>query len=246
MQYTAVQAMAAESETSGGWPAFMAGQPDRPIRVAIVDDDPHMRRVITQELMRDRRTVVAGQAASLREARRLVREVDFDVVLLSLALADGVAYDLIAHIKTWRIMAEVVIVSALESEADAVRAFALGATGFLVKHCWFSSFVQSVLQVANGGACITPTLARRLLTRKDRAATPPAAQAAWATSPNRLSARETEILRMIASGHTSPEISSRLTISQLTVNTHVRNIYQKLHVKTRAQAVNCASSWGFL
>jgi ATP/maltotriose-dependent transcriptional regulator MalT len=51
---------------------------------------------------------------------------------------------------------------------------------------------------------------------------------------------------MIANGYTSTEIANRLTISDFTVNTHVKNIYHKLHVKTRAQAVSCANSWGFL
>jgi ATP/maltotriose-dependent transcriptional regulator MalT len=62
----------------------------------------------------------------------------------------------------------------------------------------------------------------------------------------KLSERELEVLKMIASGLTSVEIGQRLAISCTTVNSHVKNMYQKLHVKSRAQAVSCASSWGLI
>jgi DNA-binding NarL/FixJ family response regulator len=228
------------------WPNHLAGQAEKPVRVVVVDDDPHIRRIISQELMSDSRTVVAGQAASLREGRRLVREHDFDVMLVDLNLGDGEGYDLITYVKHVRSTAEVVVVSILDADEDVMRAFDLGAAGFLVKNSWFGNFVQAVLQVANGGASITPSLARRLLLRLDRNKVPVEGLHPGSKAPGRLSEREKEILRMIANGYTSTEIGSRLTISELTVNTHVRNIYHKLHVKTRAQAVSCANSWGYL
>ena len=228
------------------WPNFMTGQPDKPVRVVVVDDDPHIRRVISQELMGDTRTVVVAQAANLREGRRLVREHEFEVMLVDLNLGDGPGYDLITYAKSVRKTAEVVVVSVMEADEDAMRAFDLGAAGFLVKNSWFGSFVQAVLQVANGGAPITPSLARRLLLKLDRSKNRDAGVYPGGKAPGRLSEREREILRMIANGMTSGEIGARLAISQLTVNTHVRNIYHKLHVRTRAQAVSCASNWGFL
>jgi DNA-binding NarL/FixJ family response regulator len=228
------------------WPDYLTGQADKPVRVIVVDDDPHIRAVISQELMRDSRTVVAGQAGALRDGRRLVREHDFDVMLVDLNLGDGAGYDLISYARQVRSMAQVVVVSVLEAEEDALRAFDLGAVGFLVKNSWFGSFVQAVLQVANGGASITPSLARRLLLKLDRSRVRPQAVRPGAEEPRKLTEREKEILRMIANGYTSNEVGSRLTISDLTVNTHVRNIYHKLHVKTRAQAVSCASDLGFL
>lgn len=228
------------------WPDFMAGQEGRPVRVAVVDDDPHARRVMSQELMSDKRTVVVAQAETLREGRRLVRDHDFDVMLVDLNLGDGLGYDLISYAKSTRSTTEIVVVSVLESDEDAMRAFDLGAAGYLVKNSWFGSFVQSVLQVANGGASITPSLARRLLQKLDRNKAHANGIFPGGTTPGKLSDREREILRMIANGHTSIEIANRLTISDFTVNTHVKNIYHKLHVKTRAQAVSCANSWGFL
>jgi DNA-binding NarL/FixJ family response regulator len=228
------------------WPDYLAGQAEKPIKVVVVDDDPHIRRVISQELMSDPRTVLVGQAESLREGWRLIREQDFDVMLVDLNLGDGIGYELITYTKSLRGTAEVVVVSVLEGNEDAIRAFDLGAAGFLVKNSWFGSFVQAVLQVANGGASITPSLARRLLLKLDRTAIRAVRMHPPGKEPAKLSEREREILRLTANGFTSGEIASRLTISDLTVNTHVKNIYHKLHARTRAQAVSCASHWGFL
>jgi DNA-binding NarL/FixJ family response regulator len=226
------------------WPSFMTGQADRPVGVVVVDDDPHMRRVIANELMADPRTVLVAQGGSVREGKRLVREHEFDVLMVDLNLGDGSGYELIAYARNVRSATEVVAVSVLEADEDAMRAFELGAVGFLVKNSWFGSFVQAVLQVANGGASLTPSLARRLLLKLER--NKEHGDAPYYPSRGKLSEREREILRMIANGLTSSEIGARLSISKLTVNTHVKHIYHKLHVRTRAQAVSCASTWGVL
>jgi len=192
----------APQPASSLWPHFLTGQAEQPIRVVLVDDDAHMRRVIAQELLADARIHLVGQAGSLREGRRL----------------------------------------------PALRAFELGATGYLIKNSWFGNFPQAVLQVVNGGASITPNLARRLLKRLDagaaRGAPPPGLNKG--AGGEKLSEREREILRLVASGYTSCEIGKRLGISDQTVNTHIKNMYRKLQVRTRAQAVSLASQWGLL
>jgi DNA-binding NarL/FixJ family response regulator len=100
-----------------------------------------------------------------------------------------------------------------------------------------------VLQVANGGAAITPNIARRLLQRFDRSQSAESKRRR-PDEADQLTVREKEILRMVASGYTSEEVGSRLLISGMTVNTHLRNIYRKLQVRTRAQAVRFASLRG--
>ena len=231
------------------WPESMAGQPGDPVRVHVVDSDAHVRGVIAQELMADSRTVVAGQAASARDARRLIRDVAYDVLLVEISGDDESAFELITQARALRPGAEVVGLARAEVDEDALRAFELGAAGFLVKNSLFVGFVQAVLQVANGGAAISPALSRRLLLARR-----PPPSAAVPAPPGRgdaivgikLSAREHEVLRMIASGLTSQQIGERLAISCTTVNTHVKNMYQKLQVRSRAQAVSCASAWGLL
>lgn len=230
------------------WPPFLIGQPEQPVPVLLIDDDPHARQVMAQELHADARIDLVAQASSVREGRRLIAQHAFDVMLVDLNLGDGTGFELIELMKSTRPMAEAVVISAMEDEDYAIRAFELGATGYLIKNSWFDSFPQAVLQVVNGGASITPNLARRLLRRMEgqplRAAAARAARVG--SGGEKLSDREREILRHVASGHTSCEIGKRLGISDQTVNAHIKNIYRKLHVRTRAQAVNLASQWGLL
>ncbi|HQQ70430.1 MAG TPA: response regulator transcription factor [Alicycliphilus sp.] len=237
------------------WPDYMTGQVEKPVRVLLVDDDPHMRRVIAQELMADERTMLVAQAASVREGRKAIKQHEFDVMLVDLNLGDGEGFELIEYLKSNRPGAEAIIISIMENDDQVLHAFEIGATGYLVKNSWFGNYPQAVLQVANGGASITPNLARRLLQRFDHSAaaapaaapTPeaqPSVQPVAEHEPERLSQREKEVLRMVASGYTSVEIGTQLQISALTVNTHIKNIYRKLQVRTRAQAVRFASLRG--
>lgn len=226
------------------WPDFMVGQAQRPAWVVLVDDDPNIRHVIVQELMGDPRTVVVGQAASLREGRKVIKQNEFDVLLLDLHLGDGDGFELLNFVKSARPSAEVIVISVMECEEQILRAFELGATGYLSKSSWFGNYPQAVLQVVNGGAAIAPNVARRLLQRFDRPDEGSRNKSHARDEIERLSVREKEVLRLVSRGYTSAEIASRLLISAMTVNTHVRNIYRKLQVRTRAQAVGFASMRG--
>lgn len=225
------------------WPDFVVHEPGRPVRVVLVDDDPHIRRVIAGELLSDMRIDFVGQADSLREGRRLIARTDFDVMIVDINLGDGSGFDLLERMKAARPHAEAIVISVMDEEERALRAFELGATGYLVKNTWFGSFAQAVLQVYGGGASITPNLARRLLHRLDQRVHVDTSAASGTDDGAReaLSARERDVLKLVALGHTSAEIASQLDLSVQTVNTHIRNIYRKLHVKSRAQAINLAN-----
>lgn len=225
------------------WPNFLIGQVDKPVRVLLIDDDAHIRMVIAQELMADERTLLVAQASSIKEGRKAIRQHAFDVMLVDMHLGDGEGLELIDFMKTLHPSAEAVVVSIMESDDLVLRAFELGATGYLIKNSWFGNYPMAVLQVANGGASITPNLARRLLQRFDKTAVEEVRRR-QPEEAERLSAREREVLRMVAGGYTSVEIGVRLAISSMTVNTHIKNIYRKLQVRTRAQAVRFASLRG--
>ncbi|WP_309682473.1 response regulator transcription factor [Polaromonas sp.] len=227
------------------WPNFLTGQPGKPVQVLLIDDDACMRKVISQELLADLRINLVAQGSSMREGRRLISQHEFDVMLIDLNLGDGTGFELIERMKTVRPHAEAVVISAMEDDEHALHAFELGATGYLVKNSWFGNFPQAVLQVVNGGASITPNLARRLL--RSLGQVPVSSQPAASAGPkSKLSDREKDVMKMVASGYTSSEIASRLTISSQTVNTHIKNIYHKLQVHSRAQAVSFAAQRGLL
>lgn len=233
----------AHANIAQAWPGHLVGQVERPVRVLLVDDDAHLRRVVAGELLADRRIELVGQAQSLREARAMAARQPFDVLLVDLNLGDGSGFSLIEQVRHKNPMVEVVVISALADDQHALHAFELGAMGYLLKHDCFGNFAQAVLQVVNGGAAITPALARRLIQRLD--ARPPAGVAPR-TVAEALSDREREVLKMVSAGYTNPEIGDRLGISALTVNAHIRNINRKLQVRSRAQAVGRAMERGLL
>ncbi|MDB5929965.1 MAG: two component transcriptional regulator, LuxR family, partial [Polaromonas sp.] len=96
------------------WPGFLAGQPEQPVRVLLVDDDPNMSRVIAHELLADLRIDLMGQGGSVKEGRRLIGQHDFDVLLVDLNLGDGTGFALIEHMKMARPTAEAVVISAMD------------------------------------------------------------------------------------------------------------------------------------
>lgn len=222
------------------WPDFLLGQASQPLRVLLVDQDARMRNVVSQELHQDTRINLVASASNLREAKIIISRYEFDVLLLDFSLGDGMGYDLIKHMKIHRPSAEAIVMSVMDDEQHAITAFELGATGYLVKNSWFGNFSQAVLQVANGGAFISPNLARRLLQKlaavhhAEIHALPSHHGVASLHGDGVLSLREKEILDLVASGHTSPEIAARI------------NIYRKLQVHSRAQAVMHAKSQGLL
>ena len=228
------------------WPLFLCGQPGRPVRVALVTHDNHLGHLIAQELLADSRTDLVGQATGMREGRRLVNSREIDVLLVDLSLADGTAFQLVEYVKQTRHMVELIVVSSSDDEEHVLRAFRCGANGFLLKNSWFGSYAEAVLQVVNGGASVTPNVLRRLLRRLRTPVTLEAVMGEATGEREVLSEREKDVLRMLGRGMTSAQVAVQLAIGEQTVNTHVKSIYRKLKVRTRAQAMVQASNFGVL
>lgn len=226
---------------SGRWPACLTGQADFPVRVLLVDGDAGLRRNLLQELMGDPRLCVVGEAASLAAGRRLLAQVGFDVLVLDTRLPDGSGLELIRAARDRRVPVEIIVLSAQDDDSLVRQAFALGASGYLVKNSWFRNVAQAVLQVVNGGAPLSPDLARRLLMPRrspDDISVPPSREDRLRAPDSPLSARESQVLQLVAAGLVDPEIAARLGVSRDTVSAHVKNALRKLGVRTRAQAVH--------
>jgi DNA-binding NarL/FixJ family response regulator len=212
-----------------------------PVRVAVIAGDAQVRHQATQELAADRRTELVAWARTLREGQLLVGVAPLDVLLVELHLEDGSGLQLVTHLKERRPSAAVIVMTRSDDEEAAVRAFDLGAAGWLVLHDGDASLVLSVLNVAHGGAVLSASLARRLMHRPPVNNPAPAPMHATVAA---LTRREREVLEQVALGLRSKEIARRLTISGETVNAHVKSIYRKLQVHSRAQLVRMASQAG--
>lgn len=232
------------------WPDFLVGQVSQPLRVVLIEEETHLRGVVGNDLGLDPRTTLVATAANMREGKHLVETYVFDVLLLDLNMHNGMSFELLKFSKMMRPNAEIIVISKTDDMQNATQAFSLGASGYILKDSWFGDFSQAVLQVANGGSYVSPNLARKLIQKISNNAQSDvqnsSRQVIALPGNNILSYREREILEFVADGYTSSAIALKINISTQTVTTHIKNIYRKLQVHTRAQAVSSAKSQGLL
>ncbi len=199
-----------------------------PLRLLIADDHPVVRAGLRALLGTQDDLRVVGEAADGAEAVHLAERYAPDLVLMDLQLGDGI--DGVAA--TRRITAlvpppRVIVLTTYESEADILRAVEAGASGYLLKESRPEDLLRAPRGAAAGETVLSPPVASRLMSRVR------APQVA-------LSAREIEILELLAAGASNREISRTLFISEATVKTHLAHVYDKLGVESRTAAVHAA------
>jgi DNA-binding NarL/FixJ family response regulator len=232
------------------WPDFLIGQVDQPLRVVLIEEETHLRGVVGHEIGLDPRTTLVATAGNIREGKHLLETFVFDVILLDLNMRNGASFELLKLARQMRPNAEIIVISRTDDLQNATQSFNLGANGYILKDSWFGNFAQAVLQVANGGSYVSPNLARKLIKKiSNTTLTEVQSSSSHVISlpgNNILSYREREILELVADGCTSSAIAFKINISSQTVTTHIKNIYRKLQVHTRAQAVSSAKNQGLL
>lgn len=208
---------------------------DEPIRVLVVDDHPMWRDGVARDLTESGLAVV-GTAGDGEQALRVAAATRPQVVLLDLNLPGLSGADLIRRLREPSL--RVLVLSASGERQDVLDAVTAGATGYLVKSARLEDLVAAVRATAAGEAVFTPGLAGLVLGEYRRIAA--------GTEPDtpRLTARETEVLRLVAKGLTYPEIAARLVLSPRTVQNHVRNTLTKLQLRNKAQLVRYALEQG--
>lgn len=214
-----------------------------PAPVLVVEDEPLIQQrllLILQQLGYASDELYF--AASLAQARQCCEDQPFVLALVDLGLPDGRGTELIAELRATDPGMGILVISAYSTEDAIITALKAGATGYLLKERDDFEVSLSIRNVLRGGAPIDPFIARRLLAEFRKEDTPPA----MASSEERLSERELEILTLVAGGLSNRKISERLYISRFTVDTHVKRIYRKLAVSSRVQAVSAARSRGLL
>ncbi|MFI7452724.1 response regulator [Nonomuraea sp. NPDC049714] len=206
---------------------------ETPIRLLIADDHPIVRDGIRGMFAGDPDFDVLGEAADGAQAVELARALNPDVILMDLRMPvmDGVAA--ITELARLGLPARVLVLTTYDTDKDVLPAIEAGATGYLLKDTGREDLVRSVRTAARGEAVLSPSVATRLLGQVRAPA-------------DSLSARELEVLRLIAQGSTNREAARSLFISEATVKSHVLHIYAKLGVNDRAAAVAVAFRRGLL
>ncbi|MDO0937179.1 response regulator transcription factor [Streptomyces sp. DG2A-72] len=211
-----------------------------PARVVVADDQTVVREGIVMLLGLLPGIEVVGAAGDGDEAVKLVAELAPDVVLMDLRMprCDGV--EATRRIRSEHPGTQVVVLTTYADDESLFPALRAGARGYLTKDAGGDEIVRAVRSVLSGDAGLSPSIQRRLLERLSE----PAPPAAPAVPPDGLTARETEVLELIAEGLSNPEIAKKLHVSTATIKTHVNNIFTKARIKDRAQAVRYAFAKG--
>jgi DNA-binding NarL/FixJ family response regulator len=216
------------------------------ISVLIVEDIAEFRKRFSDAVTSDTDLRLLGAASTGAMAIELLDREAPDVMLIDLGLPDMSGIDVIRHAARRHPSTEALVVTMFGDDGNVLASIEAGATGYLLKDSMPASIASSIHELVAGGSPITPSIARRVLTRF-RAAGPANVPAPVPASRDAvLTERETDILRQVAKGMSFSEIGAILTISQHTVVAHVKKIYRKLAVHSRGEAVFEAGQMGLL
>ena len=211
-------------------PTAASAAPSRIPRVLIVDDQTLFRSGLSRLLDSDERINVVGEAVDGAEAVKLAVAMKPDVILMDVKMPniDGIE-------ATRRIVAEnpkikVLMLTTFEADNHVIQALKAGASGYVLKDSQASAIVSSILAVVAGEKVMASAVANRVLEMLTGASTPKEFY-------DGLTVREVEILKMLATGLVNKQIAFKLKISEKTVRNHVSNMYQKLNIYDRSQAV---------
>jgi DNA-binding NarL/FixJ family response regulator len=203
------------------------------IRVLVADDHPIVRGGIVALLGSAGDIEVVGEASTGLEAVELALKLEPDLVLMDLRMPGIDGDEATARILGERPGIRVVVLTTYESDTSILSAIEAGASGYLLKAAPQEEIIAGIRSVARGEVALAPSIAALLVNRVKRPAVS-------------LSARETEVLRLVAQGHSNPEIAKRLFLGEATVKTHLLHAFEKLEVSDRTRAVTKAMELGLL
>ncbi|MEO9461047.1 MAG: response regulator transcription factor [Marinomonas sp.] len=211
------------------------------IRVAIIEDDPAMRELFSSAVSACEDMILSGSAENYAAASGMINAGGYDVLLCDLGLPDGNGADLIREEVLTGRDTDILVITIFANQSKVLDAVRAGARGYLLKDERIEDCIEAIRNIRSGGSPISPMIARQLL---GEIKPDPAKPAVPMASP--LSEREYEVLNLLARGFSNSECADILSVSAHTVGTHVKNIYRKLEVNSRAEALFEASSQGLL
>ncbi|MEV8455352.1 response regulator transcription factor [Streptomyces sp. NPDC052095] len=208
----------------------------RVITLVVVDDHPVVRDGLRGMFDSSPGFEVLGEAANGVEGVELAARLDPDVVLMDLRMPGGGGVAAIAELTRRGARSKVLVLTTYDTDSDTLSAIEAGATGYLLKDAPRDELFTAVRAAADGRTVLSPAVASRLISR---VRTP-------AAGGESLSAREREVLELVAKGTSNREIAAELFISEATVKTHLTHVFAKLGAKDRAAAVAIGYDRGIL
>ena len=199
------------------------------IRVAIVDDDDDVRKGYRWMIERAPGFVVTGAYRSCSEARQHIEEAPPDVILMDIGLPEKSGIDCVRFLKSSYPNIQFLMLTVYTDDENIFQSLRAGAVGYLLKKTTPAKLLEAISDAHNGGAPMAGEIARRVLMYFQDKKT--------SSVTDSLSSREIEVLETLIEGHSYKAIADKLFLSIHTIRFHLQNIYAKLHVNTRTEAV---------
>lgn len=202
------------------------------MKILLVDDHEIVRRGLKELLTEEFPKAVFGEANTVPQAREMIVQKEWNLVLLDINLPGGSGLDLLGELRQLRPQAAVLVLSSYPEEEFALRSFKLGAAGYLTKASVADEMLTAVKKVLSGGKYVSAALAENIATALGKGLD----QELHET----LSTRELEVLRRVATGRTIKEIAAELSLSEKTIGTYRSRISEKLGVSTNVELTRYA------
>ena len=206
---------------------------DDPLRLVLVEDHAVVRAGLRRLLESQPGWTVVAEAADRQEALAAVLEHEPDVLVLDITLADGSCLDAIPGLKSGSPGTRIVVLTMHAEASYASDALHAGAIGYVLKEAAVEELIEAIRRALDGRSYLSPRIRAKL-------------EAASSRSAAILTAREREVLQLLALGHTNVEIAEMLFLSRRTVESHRGSIQRKLHVSTRAELTRWAHEHGLV
>jgi DNA-binding NarL/FixJ family response regulator len=199
-------------------------------KIAIVEDNRVIRESLTEFVQSDAECRCVCTCDTAEEALKLIPKHKPDIVLMDIQLPNQSGIECTAQLKALMPEVQIIMVTVYEDTERIFKALRAGACGYLLKRCTPDELLGAIREVRQGGAPMSREIARKVIGSFQEPVT-------MAAEVEELSPREREILELLAAGFPNKEIANRLGVSDNTVRWHLRHVYEKLHVRSRTEAV---------